>query len=87
MLSHDRIVMIVNPKRWKSSSLIGLLSAAFLQSSCSYVPETQSTDLRDPYEGTNRAAFAFNMGLDTHVLEPAASAYKSAMPKTGQTSD
>ena len=76
--------MLLNPKRCKLGFIVGLLSTAFLQSSCSSVPETQRTDRRDPYEGANRGAFAFNMGLDTHVLEPAASAYKNTIPKTGQ---
>ena len=68
----------------KLGFMIGLLSTALLQSACSSVPETQRTDQRDPYERANRGAFAFNMGLDTHVLEPAASAYKNTIPKTGQ---
>ena len=76
--------MLLNPKRLKLGFFIGLLSTALLQSACSSVPETQRTDRRDPYEGSNRRAFAFNMALDTHVLEPAAGAYKNSMPKTGQ---
>ena len=76
--------MLSKPKRSKLGFIIGLLSTAFIQSACSSVPETQRTDRRDPYEGSNRRAFAFNMGLDTHVLEPAAGAYKNSMPKTGQ---
>ena len=76
--------MLPNFKRFKLGFIIGLLSTALLQSGCSSVPETQRTDRRDPYEGPNRRAFAFNMGLDTHVLEPAAAAYKNSMPKTGQ---
>ncbi len=76
--------MLSNPKHRKLGFLIGLLLTAFLQSACSSVPGTQLTDQRDPYEGVNRGAFAFNMGLDTHVLEPTASAYKNTMPKTGQ---
>jgi phospholipid-binding lipoprotein MlaA len=84
MLAHDWIEMLPNLKRFKLGFIIGLLSTALLQSACSSVPETQRTDRRDPYEGSNRKAFAFNMGLDTHVLEPAAAAYKNSMPKTGQ---
>jgi len=76
--------MLSKPKRSRLGSIIGLLLIAILQSACSSVPETQRTDRRDPYEGSNRKAFAFNMGLDTHVLEPAASVYKNTMPKTGQ---
>ena len=73
-----------NSKPFKLGLIIGLLSTALLQSACSSVPETQRTDRRDPYEGSNRRVFAFNMGLDTHVLEPAAGAYKNSIPKTGQ---
>ena len=76
--------MLSNPKHSKLRFIIGLLSTALLQCACSAVPETQRTDWRDPYEGANRQVFAFNMGLDTHVLAPAASAYKNTMPKTGQ---
>jgi len=76
--------MLPNPKRFKLRCIIGILLTALFQSACSSVPETQRTDQRDPYEGTNRKAFAFNMGLDTHAVEPVASAYKSTMPKTGQ---
>ena len=84
-LAHDWIEMLPDPKRFKLGFIIGLLSTALLQSACSSVPETQRTDRRDPYEGSNRRAFAFNMGLDTHVLEPAAGAYKNSIPKTGTT--
>ena len=76
--------MLSNPKHSKLGFIVGVLLTAFLQSACSYVPETQRTDQRDPYEGSNRKTFAFNMGLDTHVLEPASSAYKNTVPKTGQ---
>ena len=76
--------MLSNQKRHKLGFIIGLLSTAFIQSACSSVPEAERTDRRDPYEGVNRGAFAFNMGLDTHVLEPTASAYKNTIPKTGQ---
>jgi phospholipid-binding lipoprotein MlaA len=76
--------MFLNPKRFNLGFIIKLLSTAFLLSACSSVPETKRTDQRDPYEVSNRKAFAFNMGLDTHLLEPAASVYKNTMPKTGQ---
>ena len=76
--------MLSNPKYLKFGFIIGLLSTALIQSACSSVPETQRTDQRDPYEGSNRKVFAFNMGLDTHVLEPTSSAYKNTVPKTGQ---
>ena len=76
--------MFLNLKRSKLDFIIALISTTFLLSACNTVPETKRTDQRDPYEGSNRKAFAFNMALDTHVLEPAASTYKNTMPKTGQ---
>ena len=76
--------MLSNAKRYKFGFIIGLLSTAFIQSACSSSPEAERTDQRDPYEGVNRGVFAFNMGLDTHVLEPVASTYKNTMPEPGQ---
>ena len=35
---------------------------------------------RDPLEAYNRKVFAFNDGLDQHVLKPAAEGYKAATP-------
>ena len=84
VIEHDWTKMLSNPKHSRLGFIIGILSTIFLQSACSSVPETQLTDQRDPYEGSNRRAFAFNMGLDTHLLEPASGAYKSTIPKTGQ---
>ena len=83
-MAHDWKEMLSNRKYCKLDVIVGLLLTALLQSACSSVPETQRTDRRDPYEGANRGAFAFNMELDTHVLEPAANAYKHTMPKSGQ---
>ena len=84
MLVDEWKEMLSKPTSLKLGLIIGLLSTAFLQSACSYLPETQRTDRRDPYEDSNRKAFEFNMGLDTHVLEPVARAYKNTMPETGQ---
>ena len=48
---------------------------------CSSAPQTDVTDAEnDPYEQQNRAVFAFNMGVDDYVLEPAAKGYKAAVP-------
>lgn len=76
--------MFSNPKRFDPRFIIALFSAVLVLSACSPVPETELTDQRDPYEGSNRTVFAFNMGLDTHVLEPAASGYKNTIPKAGR---
>jgi len=76
--------MFSNVKRYKLIFIIALLPTTFMLSACSSAPETKSTDQRDPYESSNRKAFAFNMALDTHVVEPAAKIYQSTIPKTGQ---
>ncbi len=61
------------------------ISVALLLSACSSVPLEERTDVRDRYEGANRKVFAFNMGVDTLVLEPVAGAYRDTIPKGGQT--
>ena len=53
-------------------------------SGCSSLPESQSSDLRDPFENGNRKVFAFNMGFDTYVIEPVADAYRNGVPEGGQ---
>ena len=60
------------------------LAAILLLAACSSVPDVEKTDARDPYEGSNRKAFAFNMGLDTHVLEPVANGYRDVVPPVGR---
>jgi phospholipid-binding lipoprotein MlaA len=59
-------------------------AAILILAACSSVPDAEKTDARDPYEGSNRKAFAFNMGLDTHILEPAANGYRNVMPPAGR---
>ena len=59
-------------------------AAILLLAACSAVPDAEKTDARDRYEGSNRKAFAFNMGLDTHILEPAADGYRNVMPTVGR---
>ena len=51
---------------------------------CSATPASDRTDLRDPYENTNRKIFAFNMGVDNYVLEPVAERYRSNLPDAGR---
>jgi len=58
--------------------LFGMLAA------CSSTPEANRSDFRDPYENTNRKIFAFNMGVDSYVLEPVADGYRSNVPDAGR---
>jgi len=41
---------------------------------------TTATDPRDPFEGFNRAMYAFNDGLDEVVMKPVSRAYKAVAP-------
>ena len=61
------------------------IGVALLLSACSSVPLEERTDVRDRYEGANRKVFAFNMGVDSYVLEPVAGAYRDTVPEAGQT--
>jgi len=42
---------------------------------------TIATDPRDPFEGFNRAMYAFNDGLDEVAVKPVARAYKAVAPE------
>ena len=42
---------------------------------------TVATDPRDPFEGFNRAMYAFNDGLDEVALKPVSRAYKAVAPE------
>lgn len=57
-------------------SLFVLLLALF-GSGCATM---QSPDERDPFEGFNRAAYAFNDDLDRAILKPLATGYQKAVP-------
>jgi phospholipid-binding lipoprotein MlaA len=58
-----------------------LFWALLLVAGCSSIPEEQRSDLRDQHENSNRKVFAFNMEVDTYVLEPAAKAYIDTVPE------
>ena len=52
---------------------------------CSSTPPAERSDARDHYEDANRKVFAFNMGVDSYVLEPVASGYRNTVPEGGRT--
>ena len=58
--------------------------ALYALAACSSTPEADRSELRDPYENTNRKIFAFNMGVDSYVVEPVAKGYRSNVPNTGR---
>lgn len=46
---------------------------------------SESAPISDPFEGFNRAVFAFNEGVDRALLEPLARGYRAATPKVLRT--
>ena len=59
---------------------IALLAACILLAGCSTVPPESTTQTKDPWEGMNRAIYAFNDKLDKDVARPVATAYVRAVP-------
>ena len=62
-----------------------LIAAAVALAGCSSTPPDDRSDARDRYEDANRKVFAFNMDVDTYVLEPVASGYRNTVPEGGRT--
>jgi len=60
------------------------LMALVAVAGCSSTPPSERSDIRDKYETGNRKVFAFNMGVDSYVVEPVAAAYRDGMPEGGQ---
>jgi phospholipid-binding lipoprotein MlaA len=56
-----------------------------LLSGCASLPQSATTDPRDPLERLNRIAFAFNDGLDRSVIRPLARSYETVAPQPVQT--
>lgn len=59
------------------------ITVSFL-AACSSIPVEERSDVRDPYEDTNRKIFAFNMAADSYVLEPVADGYRNVAPTAVQ---
>ena len=60
-------------------SILGLLLCTGL-AGCS-TTQTEGEDIADPFQGVNRAVFAFNDVADQAVLRPVAKGYRAAVPK------
>jgi len=63
-------------------AILALAAFALVISGCSATP---SGDSGDRFETANRKVFAFNMGVDTLVLEPTAQIYRGMVPQTART--
>ena len=64
---------------------VALIAVTVALAGCSSTPPTDRSDARDQYEDANRKVFAFNMDVDTYVLEPAALGYRNTVPEGGRT--
>jgi len=64
--------------------LMSVIAMASILGACASLPEDQRSDVRDPYEETNRKVFAFNMAADSYVLEPVADGYRTVAPSSVQ---
>ena len=65
---------------FKVTLLLGVLN---LVTACATVQTTNTSadiEITDPYESTNRSVYAFNEGLDRHILKPVAIAYAGITP-------
>jgi phospholipid-binding lipoprotein MlaA len=64
--------------------LMGLVLASLLLAGCATTGQVQSNSSpspADPWENWNRRVFAFNDGLDIHVLQPIAQGYVKVVPQ------
>jgi phospholipid-binding lipoprotein MlaA len=64
-------------------ALLALVCVAALLGGCATLREARSSagDKLDPWENWNRKVFAFNEGLDEHVLKPVATVYSNVVPQ------
>ena len=85
MMMFDRLASLNACRIARKSVTPIVLGAALALSACSSVPVEERSDVRDRYEGANRKVFAFNMGVDSYVLEPVAGAYRDTVPDGAQT--
>lgn len=70
----------------RGTALAAALASALFAAGCATAPPAQGTAAPgqqriDPFEGWNRKVFAFNEGLDEHVLKPVATVYHDAVPE------
>lgn len=80
------------PALFRFPSLLALVLAATLLSACATgsqqaatTPEPPVTDIADPFEGYNRAIFAFNNAIDEALLVPLVKGYRAVFPKPVRT--
>ena len=85
-MAHKQTTMtsIITPRRWPLWRGGFVMLVLSILVGCSSTPEAERSELRDRYEHTNRKIFAFNMGVDSYVLEPVADGYQTNVPDAGR---
>ncbi len=63
---------------------MGFFAMLPILAGCASGDHSELSDASDPYEGQNRAVFAFNMAVDDYALEPVARGYRAAVPASAQ---
>ena len=63
--------------RLRRCARLAAIVAVWALAGCATV---QTADPRDPYEGFNRAMFAFNQGFDDAIGKPVATVYREVLP-------
>jgi phospholipid-binding lipoprotein MlaA len=65
------------------STLVLTIGAGLALASCAS-SDVQNAEIADPFEGTNRAVFAFNNAVDDAVIHPVVEGYRTVVPKPGR---
>ena len=79
-----KLCLVPDSVQRRRSSSLALVMAFLALAGCSSTPPGDRSDSRDRYETANRKVFAFNMGVDSYVLEPVASGYRNTVPDGGR---
>lgn len=73
----------------KTRIFLGLAAALVMLNGCSSTGSEPvmagDVEIHDPFEGTNRAVFAFNNAVDKAVIHPIAKGYNAVLPKPVRT--
>lgn len=77
--------VVAGSQRRIARTLVIGLSLLTLTSCASHQDPSLTGGIADPFEGMNRAVFAFNEGADAIILKPIAEGYRFVIPKPART--
>jgi len=74
---------VKQPRRQRRVLAVAVIALSLALGGCATVQQARGGPGQklDPWENWNRKVFAFNEGLDTYVLKPAATAYANVVPQ------